>query len=210
MKLYVGQAALQGGIRRYPFDLLELLVEPNLPQPKKLATWVEANPDRVFSLRLPPEIVRPGTRQQELLERVGKAREALAARWAVLTTSPTTTPTARNRALLADLVEKLGHTDWRLAWEPHGMWAPEEAESWAEELGVALVRDLSRDEAPAGSVIYTRLRALGFGTRVGARAVERLAERLDGAEEAYVVIEGQGAARAATLLRELLGGEAEA
>lgn len=210
MKLHVGQAALQGGIRRYPFDLLELLVEPNLPQPKKLATWVEANPSRVFSLRLPPELVQPGGQQAELLERIGRAREALAASWAVLTTGPTTTPTARNRGLLADLVEKLRRPDLRLAWEPRGMWAPEEAQAWAEDLGVTLVRDLSRDEAPEGPVIYTRLRALGFGTRVGARAVERLAERLEGADEAYVIMEGQGALRAATLLRELLGGEAEA
>ncbi|NLE87906.1 MAG: DUF72 domain-containing protein [Myxococcales bacterium] len=210
MKLHIGQSALQGGIRRYPFDLLELLVAPNLPQPKKLALWVDAMPSRVFSLRLPPEVVRPGSAQEEIVERALRARDALGARWGVLTTSPTTTPTARNRALLTALTERLRSPDWRLAWEPHGVWAPEEAEGWAEELDLTLVRDLSRDDAPETSVVYTRLRALGFGTRVGARAIERLAERLEGVEEAYVVIEGEGAVRAAASLRELLGGEADA
>jgi hypothetical protein len=209
MKLHVGQAALQGGIRRYPFDMLELPVEQSLPQPKKLATWPDARPDRVFSLRLPLSSVLPSAEQQQLVALAREAREALGARWCVLSTGPATTPTPRNRAQLERLGQELRHEAWRLAWEPRGVWGPEEAERWAEELGFVLVRDLSREAPPPGAVIYTRLRGLGFGARVGARAVERLAMNLDEAEEAYVILEGDGAQRAATLLRELLADRLE-
>lgn len=210
MKLHVGQAALQGSIRRYPFDLLELAVEPNLPQPKKLATYPEARPGRVFSLRVAPTSVLPSAEQGALVERARAAGAALGASWCVLTTGPTTTPTARNRTHLGRLFDELGRDAWRLAWEPRGVWAPDEAERWAEELGVVLVRDASREAPPTGDVVYTRLRGLGFGARVGTRALERLAEHLEGATEAFVVIEGQGAQRADKFLRELLGGEPEA
>lgn len=209
MKLHVGQAALQGGIRRYPFDMLELPVEPSLPHPKKLSAWPEARPERVFSLRLPLSSVLPSTEQEKLLEFARNARGALAARWCVLSTGPATTPTPRNRAQLERLCQELRDESWRIAWEPRGVWAADETERWAEELGVVLVRDLSREVPPPGPVIYTRLRGLGFGARVGSRAVEHLATHLQDAEEAYVILEGEGAQRAATLLRELLADRLE-
>lgn len=209
MKLHVGQAALQGGIRKYPFDLLELAAEAHMPQMKILRQWREDRPDRVFAVRLPSAAVQPGSERQQALERVYRARETLAAAWGVVISPATVTPTARNRDLLAALFDELRWDAWRLAWEPRGVWAPGEAEEWAQALGVTLIRDLSREDPPPGPVVYTRLRALGFGAKVGPRAVERVAERLEGVEEAYVVIEGQGALRAAALLRETLGGAGE-
>ncbi len=206
MELFVGQAALQGGIRRYPFELLELLVDSSLPQDKKLAEFREAKPNCVFSLRLPPSVAESGRAGEAALERTLRAVPALGARWCVLTTGPSTTPTQRNREALTRVFERLRAVGPRLAWEPRGVWGVAEAESWAAELGVTLVRDVSRDDPPPGDVVYTRLRALGFGSRVGASAVERLASRLADASEAYVVIEGDGAARAATLLRQLCVG----
>lgn len=205
MRLHVGQAALQGGIRRYPFDFLELVAEANLPQTKILARWRAERPACVFSLRLPTDAVLPGFQRDATLERMFRARDTLGAAWGVVSTPATTTPTGRNRDLLTSLFDELRSKEWRLAWEPRGVWAPEEAEEWALALGVTLIRDLSREDPPPGPVVYTRLRALGFGAKVGPRAAERVAERLDGAEEAYVVIEGQGARQAATLLRESLG-----
>lgn len=203
MKIHIGQAALRGSIRRYPFDLLELLVEPHLPQPKKLATWREEKPECVFSLRL--QLESGASADQQRLAQLEAARDALAARWLVVTTTPTTTPTTRHRDLLARLLDSCRSDTWRIAWEPRGVWTPEEAERWAEELGVTLVRDLRREEVPPGSVQYTRLRALGSGTRTSVEALERVAMRLEGAEEAYVVLEGEGASRTAQLLRELCG-----
>lgn len=203
MELFVGQAALVGGIRRYPFDLLELLVDSSLAQDKKLAEFRAAKPNCAFSLRLPPAALQPG--QEALGERAVRAARSLGARFIVVTTGPNTTPTARNRELMSRLFDSLRSDAWRLAWEPRGVWSEAEAERWAAEFGVSLVRDLSRDDAPAGDVVYTRLRALGFGARVGQTAIERVAERVEGASEAYVVIEGEGAQRAATLLRQLSG-----
>jgi hypothetical protein len=210
MELFVGQAALQGGIRRYPFDLLELLVDSSLPQDKKLAEFRETKPACVFSLRLPPSVVESNRQAEALLERTVRAVPALGARWCVLTTGPNTTPTTRNRQALARIFERVRAVTPRLAWEPRGVWGESEAEAWASELGVTLVRDVSRDEPPAGDVVYTRLRALGFGSRVSPNAVERLAERLEGASEAYVVIEGDGALRAASLLKQLCLGSFDA
>ncbi len=207
MKLLVGQASLQGGIRRYPFDLLELLVEPGLPRPAKLAAFREARKDRVFSLRLPPDAIAPGSGREAVIERAIGSAEALEAEWIVVTTNPTTTPTGRNEGLLRSLVERVQADGRRIAWEPRGVWQPQEAERWADTLGVTLVRDLSREDPPPGEVVYTRLRALGFGARIGPSAVERVAARLEGANEAFVVIEGQGAARARVLLSELLDEE---
>jgi hypothetical protein len=75
----------------------------------------------------------------------------------------------------------------------------------AETLGVTLVRDPARDDLPEGPVAYGRIQALGTGGRVRSSAIERAAERLEGFAEAYVVLEGDNALRAAKDLRGLLG-----
>src|SRR6185312_10346056 len=93
-----------------------------------------------------------------------------------------------------------------IAWEPRGVWSDEQALAAAEELDLHLIRDLAReerlDDAP---VVYTRLRALGEGARIGAAAAERVAARLEDADEAYVVADGAGAGRLRTVLREAFG-----
>jgi hypothetical protein len=48
------------------------------------------------------------------------------------------------------------------------------------------------------------MRGLGDASRVRASAVERVAERLLECEQGFVVIEGEGAVRAAALLRQLV------
>ncbi|HEX7669253.1 MAG TPA: hypothetical protein VF395_06720, partial [Polyangiaceae bacterium] len=80
--------------------------------------------------------------------------------------------------------------------------------SAAGALGVRLIRDLAReDRLDEDPVVYTRLRALGEGARIGAAAAERVAERLEGATDAFVVVEGMGAGRVRTVLRETLGAD---
>jgi hypothetical protein len=85
--------------------------------------------------------------------------------------------------------------------------AEAEAEAQAEALGVTLARDPSRDDLPEGEVAYGRIQSLGAGGRVRGSSIERAADRLAGFEEAYVVIEGDNALRAAKDLRSLLGVE---
>jgi hypothetical protein len=81
----------------------------------------------------------------------------------------------------------------------------EEADALATTLGVTLARDPARDDLPEGAVAYCRIQSLGTGGRVRGSAIERAADRLADFAEAYVVIEGDNALRAAKDLRSLLG-----
>lgn len=210
MKLHIGQAALHGDITRYArrFDLLELRAEPKrLPRPQTLRRWVSELPEAFrFSVMLPRRVatLEPGEDYEAALQHTLDRARALSAAWLVLQTPPSVMPGARARRRLTPFVERLDGS-WRIAWEPRGVWEDDEAEQLASALGVHLVRDLTRSEPPAGDVVYTRLLALGEAAELRAAAVEALADRLLGRSEAWVVIEGRGAARAATMLRELCG-----
>jgi hypothetical protein len=103
------------------------------------------------------------------------------------------------------LVELLKAAEVAIAWEPTGLLAEAEAEELAASLGVTLARDPARDDLPPGPVAYGRISSLGAGGRVRGSAIERAADRLADFAEAYIVIEGDNALRAAKELRGLLG-----
>jgi hypothetical protein len=131
--------------------------------------------------------------------------DALTAGWWLVRTPPSVTPSARATRDLEALVDEL-RGERRIAWEPRGVWSDEDSLRTAEQLGVHLVRDLAREDRMDDSpIVYTRLRALGEGARIGAAAAERLAERLSDASDSYVVIEGAGAGRVRQVLREMAG-----
>lgn len=207
--LFVGQAALRGDLARYAknFDLLELSAEPGrLPKLGKLGKWPEVvGPNFVFSLRLPQRSWQLDKGQtQAWTDHATQAARALGARFVVVQTPATATPTARTRSKLTELKDALGAAGAVLAWEPHGVWEAEETVSWASELGMLLVRDLSRDDAPPGPTVYTRLLALGEGRSIRAGAAERVGQRVRECEKVFVVLEGGGALRAQQLLRREL------
>jgi uncharacterized protein YecE (DUF72 family) len=206
-RLWVGTDALRGSIERYAqrFDLLELGAEPGrTPRRALLRSYAAHAPrDFAFSVRLPrtaAELAEDEPREEPILHALGAA-EALAARFLVVQTPASATPGRRTRERLARLVERLGR-DRRVAWEPRGAWQDADAEALASELGLQLVRDLTRTPAPEGDVLYARLGA--FGGRLGADALGRAAESISSSREAYVVISGAAASRAARELRELL------
>jgi len=136
--------------------------------------------------------------------------KALSARFIVVRTPPTARPGARTRTRLTRLVELLKPAGIDIVWEPAGLLAEAEAEAVAAELEVTLARDPARDDLPEGDVAYGRISSLGAGGRVRGSAIERAADRLAAFEEAYVVIEGDNALRAAKDLRSLLGADAPA
>ncbi len=210
MILRVGQPALRGDVARYArvFDLLELRAEPGrVPRTARLAEWRARVPEAFeFSVVLPRIACALDASQEaaDALARALRAAEALRAGWLLLQTPASVTPGARNRKRLAAVVEPL-LASRRVAWDPRGVWEDDDAAAFAQELGVVLVRDLGRSDPPDGPVVYTRLRGLGDGGAVRAGAVERAAEALADRDEAYVVIEGAGAVRAARLLRQVLG-----
>jgi uncharacterized protein YecE (DUF72 family) len=210
MRLFVGQSAAGGDLRRYAnrFNLLEVHAGPNMPKAATLKRWVSEVPGGfAFSLVLPDSIsaLEQGSVDQAALGRALEAADVLGAQWLLIRTPPSARPSSRTRRRLEELVAQLPRNGRRIAWEPRGLWEDEDAEQLAEALDVHLVRDVSRSEAPQGAVIYARLRALGSGGRVSSGAVDSAIDELVDKREVYVVIEGTAAARAAKMLREALG-----
>ena len=214
MLLRVGQDSLRGDIARYAsrFDLLELDAEQGkIPRVGTLHRWREQVPRQfVFSVLVSSRAgsLDDGAELESTIERVHRAVRVLEARWVVLQTGPTLTPSLRNRRRLEAVAARLPRESCRVAWESRGLWEPEQQEEVCASLGMTLVRDLRRGELPAGPVAYTRLRALGSGARVSTESAELVAERAAGLDELYVIFEGQGARNGADVLRRLLADEA--
>ena len=197
-----------GKLERYAkvFDLLEVRAAPTLPSTSRLRRLRGDAPDGfLFSVVVPPKLAELMTSELDpaLLEETRAAASALGARWLVARTPASAAPSARTRARLARLVEGLSGAATGIAWEPRGVWTDEDAEATASELGIVLVRDLAEHEPPAGPVVYTRLLALGRNARIGAGIIERVAERIEDAEEAFVIAEGRGAVGLAKQLRQI-------
>jgi hypothetical protein len=114
-------------------------------------------------------------------------------------------PSARTRTKLGRLVEALRGAATDIAWEPRGAWTDDELVEVSAELGVTLVRDLAEHDAPPGPLVYTRLLALGRNSRIGSGVIERVTDRLEGVDEAFIVIEGEGGAGIAKRLKQSLG-----
>ncbi len=205
LKLFVGSSALIGALERYAqrLDFLEVVAEEkSLPVPRTLRRWRELVPATFrFSVVLPRDVgaFSPGSEPQ--LERALEAAKTLSASFVVVRTPPAVAPSERGRKRLKELFAKLEPLGARIGWEPRGVWTPEDAEAFAQDSGVVLVRDLAQDDAPAGPVVYTRLLSLGQQSRLGQAAIERVAERLEDCEEAYVVVDGRGAPGVARRLR---------
>lgn len=210
-RVYVGQAWMMGSVARYArsFDLLEVPGDPGRhPGRKVLRQWRERVPDDfVFSVLVPTEVARLESGGTDELAQAAEAFEILRAGWWVLRTPPAVTPSPGALRRLEALIGRLRGPGRKIAWEPRGVWSEEDLSRAARSLDVHIVRDLTREETlPRGEAeVYTRVRALGEGMRVGASAAERLAERLSEATTAYVVIEGSGAGRVRKVLQEALG-----
>jgi uncharacterized protein YecE (DUF72 family) len=213
LQIYVGEASLRGAIAKYAreMDLVEISGEAGKhPRKAGLVEWRRTvRKGFAFSVVVPSALASLEAQEAAagpLLAHAREVADALAASFWVLRTPPSVTPAPRSMRGLASLVRGLGEGR-RVAWEPRGVWSAEAALEAARALGIHLVQDLAQEvRVGEATVVYTRLRALGEGTRVGANLAERVAERLEGAAEAYVVVEGEGARGARRILREMLGG----
>ena len=214
MILRVGQSPSKLAIARYGkhLDLLEVKLDNGAPRKRTLETMKsEAPPHLVFAVVVPKSVssLDNDPTEAELVSTIETAR-GLSARWLVLRTPPTARPGARTRARLTKLVELLRPAEIAIAWEPTGLLAEAEADQLASALEVTLARDPARDDLPEGDVAYGRISSLGSGGRLRSSAIERAADRLAGFSEAYVVLEGDNALRAAKDLRGLVGADAGA
>jgi uncharacterized protein YecE (DUF72 family) len=215
MLLRVGQSPSALAIARYGkhLDLLEVRLDNGAPRRRTLEAMKSESPaDLVFAVLVPKRLAALEQDPSEgegpaLATSVIETARSLSARWLVLRTPASARPGSRTRERLAQLVRLLQPAGVPIAWEPSGLLAEAEAEALAASLGVTLVRDPARDDLPEGPIAYGRIQSLGTGGRVRSSALERAADRLAGFEEAYVVLEGDNALRAAKDLRSLLGVE---
>ncbi|OQX67050.1 MAG: hypothetical protein B6A08_17385 [Sorangiineae bacterium NIC37A_2] len=203
MKLHVGVPELRGKLERFPFSFAEIQAGRSIPRRRVLRTIQEARSDLVLSLRVAPDLAL--TLTSDVLEKLTLAAERAA--FVVLPTTHRTGPTKENLRRLTELAQRLRSETTRVAWEPHGIFEPEEEERWAEEADVLLVRDLTRATPPEGSIVYTRLRSLGTSARPSLHRIDLLAEALTAYEEAYVIVEGSGALRFKKELTGALGSQ---
>jgi uncharacterized protein YecE (DUF72 family) len=212
-RVHVGQATLKGHLERYAksFDLLEVKSDPTPPSVKQLRRLRQQAPEGfLFSLVLPRKLAELSeTPAAAALTDVRAQAEALAARFVLVRTPATFTPSARARSRLRALVEGLRGAAGSIAWEPRGIWTDEEIAACAADLDLLAVRDLAEHDPVPGPLVYTRLLALGRNAKVGSGAIERVAERIEEAEEAFVIVEGQGAVAVARRLRAAESTEGE-
>ena len=206
-QLFVGQSSLRGALGKYAkrFNLLEMRAElGRVPRAALLRRWTEEVASKfVFSVMLSRHAGRFDQDYTAALELGLQTVEALNAKWVVIQTDPTVGPSQRSKQRLQGLFAHFLEAGRRVAWEPHGVWQDEDAAAWTRELGVHLVRDISRGEAINEAIIYSRLPGLGTSSRMSAGALENAAASLMHASEAYVVVCGDGAGKAAQLLRGL-------
>jgi len=207
MKVYVGKAKLIGPISRYAgrFNFLEVGAEPGrCPRPAVLRQWRGFVPKEfVFSVRLARAVGAFDSGAEEAIAFGLKAAEALDARWLLVQTPASFGPGQRNRDRLKKLFERLLLSGRHVAWDPRGVWEEAEVLPLISEVDVQWARDASRYEMVEEQLAYVRIPALGTAARVGLGLAERAGENLRGFEEAYVVIEGEGAGRAVQIIREI-------
>jgi uncharacterized protein YecE (DUF72 family) len=200
MPIRVGEARLPGEFKRYVgrFSFVEIDSEPGkIPAKARLQAAAATAPEGfVFSLIVPSSVasLEAAGNVDADWKRAQTAARVLGAKWWVVRTPSSVRPTSRTRGQLSELFQRLRSTGQRVAWEPGGLWEDASAADAAHELGVHLVQDIARQTPVPGTTLYTRVLALGRGARVGLGLAEVVAERLQGFEEAFVVVEGRGAA----------------
>jgi len=205
-RVHVGQASLVGRLGKYAkvFDFLEVRCDPAPPSPKHLRRLREEAPEGfAFALVAGKALSALSTTEPDakLVSALREAATALGARWILVRTPASATPSSRTRGRLASLFGALAGAAPGIAWEPRGIWSDDELARAREEFGVTVVRDLAEHDAVPADVVYTRLLGLGRNQRIGSGAIERLEERLEGVSTAFVIVEGQGAVAVSRALR---------
>lgn len=195
----VGESRFPKDFKRYAqqFSLLELDCEPgNLPGKARLqACAAAAPPGFVFSLVVPARVaaLEAAADDDKAWRAAQNIAKMLKAQWWVVKTPASVRPTRRTKEELSALFSRLSDRGQRVAWEPRGVWEQADAADTAAELGVHFVQDIARERPLAKGLLYSRLLALGRGTRIGLAVAEVVAERAQQFEAAFIIVEGQGA-----------------
>lgn len=198
---HIGLPALRGSIEKYQtrFDLVEVRpVDTSVPNPKTLRRMRAATKASfAFSVVLPRIIGELSTSAEALtaLETSLEVARILEARCIVLQTPSSVRPTSANRRRIASLFERLPPEGVVRCWEPQGIWERAEVLAVARESSAVAVLDAATEQPAPGPIVYTRLRALGKTATVSAGTLARIAERLQGRRDVYIIVEHVGEAR---------------
>jgi hypothetical protein len=108
--------------------------------------------------------------------------------------------------LLSDFVARLKPSGRTIVIDPRGLWEHEEAASFATSIGAVYAFDALENDAPAGDLIYARVRPMGARPRLTEGYIMMIAERLVSAAEAYVSIDSENPLRDLKRLVSALAG----
>ncbi len=204
--VHIGLPSLQGALSEHAehFDLLEVRpIDTAIPKASKLGAWRNKVPPAfVFSVVLPKvvSLLRPTEAAAQALTETLAAADALQARCLLLQTPPEVTPTELSAKRITELRARLPRDVVHVAWEPRGPWEPEHAQRVASAAGLLLVVDATQEAPAPGSILYTRVRAIGNAARGITQRVETLRQRIERRREVFVVLESPDPLRYAKAL----------
>jgi uncharacterized protein YecE (DUF72 family) len=143
-------------------------------------------------------------------DRTLEAARALSAEVILFQTPPSFTPSETNKDVLRRFFERIGPVQGTtLAWEPRGVWDPEQAASLAEDLGVVYALDPLQLEVPPpeGANAYFRIYGLGiYRNKIADDLLELLADMAGAYDRAWVVFANVEKYPDAQRFRKLLAG----
>ena len=213
-RLHVGTKDLRGKLEAYAkrFDLLEVRGEAasdlkRAPSPATLKKWRKAVPPSFeFAVTAGPNLakVKASEALEAELEAMLAAAKTLESRLFILPTHADVTPSKLWRDRFAKLLERIPRDASAVVWEPSGLWEHEDAAVQAKEWGVVLGCDPTREIVPPGPVAFGRLRKLGQTRAYSVAALTKVAQAIGSRNDAYVIIETDGALKEAKSLRTLV------
>jgi hypothetical protein len=141
--------------------------------------------------------MRPCPELDASIDWITRVSDIVSAFAIVLATGAELTTGERDRELLASFVERLRPTGKTIVIAPRGLWEPEHAIPYAEQIGAVYGFDPLEHDAPVGELVYGRVRPMGARPRLTDGHLAQIAERLTstGAEQAYVALESDQCVR---------------
>jgi uncharacterized protein YecE (DUF72 family) len=210
----VGTAGFVVHRERYQSKLrfVEFTLRQPVPSPKVLAAWKRSSPEGFTFAAVAPDSLygerdwplRDPAKTQSELDRFGNQVNALGARVVVLRTPLAVSPGSVALKRFLPVLERARAFGAILVWEPAGLWEREQALAVAADFNAVVAGDPLQNE-PEENIVYARMRGLGSDQRYTMGRLEALAERIAGADEAFVVFDSGSAWREAVGFAKLAG-----
>lgn len=212
-RFHIGCSGFPVARERYHarLDFVEVDLRTPPPPPKALARWRREAPEgSTFAAVSPVSLwgdpgfpLRDPAKTRSELDRFANQVDALGAAVVVLRTPLSISPGSAALQRFLPVLTQSKRFAKTLIWEPSGLWERDSALAVAKESGAVVAGDPLHQEVD-GPVIYARMRGLGTDTRYTMGRLEALAQKLEGAAEAYVVFASMNAWRESIGFRKLV------